>query len=363
MKKITLLFVMMVFALIVKAQDEVTNPYLAADTLTTETGWGWKTTTLASDQTLMINENFQNWPQNHSKDAKTWDTQGRCDAANYTTWNQEITLGDGTKDKIALFKCASAPEGLSQNKLEFSSCEGMDPCIYKGGAENYSKGQLANPEIGDPLSVGFLEISRSSSNGTAPAAHGTFTLPAIKGAQIVQYAYSSLGGSKRGLTVQRSVDNGVTWTDVRNPSTNAYNCSERKDKEVALDQLTNPYISGYFCSGAGVYIEDVVGDGTETVMVRFTVNNNQDLRLHDLKLITKKGGASTPEINESSTKVIGQTGQIEISNAQGMITVYNVTGQKIATLLPSQASQVVSVLPGAYLVVEENQPTVKILVK
>ncbi|MDR0833767.1 MAG: T9SS type A sorting domain-containing protein [Candidatus Symbiothrix sp.] len=70
---------------------------------------------------------------------------------------------------------------------------------------------------------------------------------------------------------------------------------------------------------------------------------------------------STIKAAASSTKVIGEKGQIEIIGAQAPVSIYNITGQKVATV--DQGVQVVSVPAGVYLVVEQNQRTVKVIVK
>lgn len=364
MKRITFLLFVVILASITNAQSS----YLSADSLTTETGWGWKTTILSSNQALAINENFQDWPLKHNQPNNSVATKARASVDAYADWNQEITLGDGTKANISMIKCASAPQGLSQNKIEFTSKNDPDDGVYQGNAIKYPNGQIPDPEIGSPLSVGFLEVSRKSSNGTVSAGvgyDGSVTLPAILGAQIVQYSYSSLGGNKRGIILQRSVDNGDTWTDVRNPSATA--CSwpntENGGNSSTAVLGENRFLSGYYCSGAGVYIEDVIGDGTESVMLRFTVHNGQDFRLHDLKVIKLTSGSSISKTNSSTTIIMGKKGQIEIADAQEDVIVYNITGQKIATLLPNQGSHTVTVPSGVYLVAEKNQSVVKISVR
>lgn len=74
-------------------------------------------------------------------------------------------------------------------------------------------------------------------------------------------------------------------------------------------------------------------------------------------------GLTTSVVNPtlSSTKVIGLTGQIQITGAQAQGTVYTVTGQNVASFV--RGDQVVPVPAGIYLVKERNQPVVKVYVK
>jgi hypothetical protein len=63
----------------------------------------------------------------------------------------------------------------------------------------------------------------------------------------------------------------------------------------------------------------------------------------------------------ASAKIIGQTGQIQITGAKASGAVYNIMGRKVATFVPG--SQIVTVPAGIYLVKEQNRPAVKVLVK
>jgi hypothetical protein len=82
--------------------------------------------------------------------------------------------------------------------------------------------------------------------------------------------------------------------------------------------------------------------------------------------LTETGGTPPTAIHDtpiSITKVIGQKGQIEISGAKAAVTVYGITGQKIATIVPIQGTEYISVPSGVYLVSEKGQPAKKVLVK
>jgi hypothetical protein len=61
-----------------------------------------------------------------------------------------------------------------------------------------------------------------------------------------------------------------------------------------------------------------------------------------------------------SAKIIGMTGQIQITGAKAAGAVYNIIGRKVASFAPG--NQIVTVPAGIYLVKEQNQPAVKIYV-
>jgi hypothetical protein len=342
MKKITfLLTVSALFGLSTLTRAQVVTDRGGDSTLVNPSTWTVEPT---AAYPLVIDENFQNWTLNHSHANTGTATKGRAAADAYQTWTQTINLVGplaGTTAEISLIKCAVAPQGLSQNKIEYTKPAGD---VYEGKNSNYTNGLIPDPEDDIPLSAGFLEVSRFTSNGTQYVKgtdgegneikstladegtyNGSITLPPIKGATIVQYSYSSLGGTKRGLKLERSIDGGATWEAIRNPLKNVVQLAD-KDPEI---KVTHPsgnddtpteyqrYISAYFCSGAGVRVEDYIGDGEETVMLRFTIcdewkdetyrdlaldgtpdhvsghNSHQDFRLHDLRLIAKAAGGSS----------------------------------------------------------------------
>jgi len=342
MKKIsTLLFVVSaLFTFNTLTYAQVVTDNGGNDSLPNPSLWTFEAT---AEYPLVLNENFQDWTLNHDKANTGIADYGRAAADAYQTWEQTVNLLGplaGQTAKISLVKCAVAPQGLSQNKIEFTK---PADDIFKGSNSNYTNGQIPDPEDGTPLSAGFLEVSRFTSNGTQfkkgvddagkdimstladpESYNGSITLPAIKGAKVVQYSYSSLGGNKRGLKLERSVDGGATWQSVRNPLKNVVQLAT-KNPEVTVtypagadDTQTEyqRYYSAYVCSGAGVRIEDYIGDGEETVILRFTIcdewkdesyrdldlagtpdhvnghNSYQDFRLHDIKVYAKNAEGS-----------------------------------------------------------------------
>lgn len=360
------------------------------------TGW---TVAPSAETPLVLDVTFETWTDaaHLSDKANTGTlTKGRAAAASYVNWNQTVNLLGplaGQTAPISLFKCAVAPQGLSQNKIEFTKIEGNTD--FEGKANNYNTGQIPDPEDGIALPAGFLEVSRRTSNATVVAVtnplgnNGTLTLPAIKGALVVQYSYSSIGGSKRGLKLERSIDGGATWQVIRNPMKANV---EWTPKDSTLADVTypstaaftptiyKPFKSAYFCSGAGVRMQDYIGNGEETVMLRFTIGDawptdvdrdatdmaksaTQDYRLHNIKLIATANAqlVAVDKAKVSTTTVVGSHGRIELRGAIAEGTIYNAIGQKVAGF--SAGDQTINLRSGIYMVVERNQPTVKVLVK
>lgn len=320
--------------------------------------------------------------------------KGRAAAANYTDWSQSVNLLGpmaGKSATLSMFKCAVAPQGLSQNKIEFTKIDGN--LNFEAKANNYNSGQIPDPEDGVALPAGFLEVSRRTSNGTIVAGtnpngnNGTVTLSAVKGAVVVQYSYSSIGGSKRGLKLERSIDGGTTWQIIRNPmKTNVeWTPKDSSAADVTYPSTTaftptvyKPFKSPYFCSGAGVRMEDFIGNGEEEVMLRFTIGDawgtdvdrdandlsksaTQDFRLHNIKVIVSGGPIAVQNNKVSSTNVLGGLGCIELRGATAQGSIYNSLGQRVADFTAGNRS--INLPSGVYLVVERNQPTVKVLVK
>jgi hypothetical protein len=160
-----------------------------------------------------------------------------------------------------------------------------------------------------------------------------------------------------------------TAADVTYPSTAAFTPTVYK-----------PFVSAYFCSGAGVRLQDFIGNGDESVTLRFTIGDawgtdaardandlatsaTQDYRLHNIKLIATANAqlAGVTNTKVSTTNILGGLGKIELRGASAQGAIYNCIGQKVASFAAGDHS---IVLPsGIYLVVERSQPTVKILVK
>ncbi len=407
MKKISTLCFMVAGTLFVSAQTiPHSGPTRSLGEVSTDslgyyhapkTGWSIAPTT---DFPLVMDVSFDSWTLNHDKANSSNATKGRALAATYADWNQTVNMTGpltGQTAQISIVKCAVAPLGLSQNKIEFTK-PASD--IFLGSNTNYDNGQIPDPEDATPLSVGFLEVSRCNSNGTganlsiAGAKHGTVITPGIKGALVVQYSFSSIGGSKRALKLERSVNGGATWQIVRNPMKTTVQWNQR-DSSAAdvtypsgatdVPTIDKPFKSAYYCSGAGVRMEDFIGNGEETVMLRFTINDcwkddaardtttstghatghaeTQDYRLHNIKIIATANAqlAGVNNAKVSTTNVLGGLGKVELRGAISEGSIYNGIGQKVADF--SAGNQTIKLSSGIYMVVERNQPVVKVIVR
>jgi hypothetical protein len=78
-----------------------------------------------------------------------------------------------------------------------------------------------------------------------------------------------------------------------------------------------------------------------------------------------ESGANPPtgvrDVTVSNTKIIGKKGQIEVVDASATVIVYNLTGQKVGAL--NKGRQSIAVPAGIYVVKEQNQLPVKVVVK
>lgn len=72
---------------------------------------------------------------------------------------------------------------------------------------------------------------------------------------------------------------------------------------------------------------------------------------------------SVDPIAEYSTKIIGKQGEIEIIGGKSLISVFNITGQKIAEVIPSQEITTIALPRGIYILAEQNSKTTKVIVK
>jgi hypothetical protein len=247
------------------------------NTVAQTTGFAW-TFEATPDIPLVISENFQDWVTNHSNPAGDA-TSVSARSVPYVDWNKKVAIkagsGQGKYVTLEMFQCAVSAVGFSQNYWQN---------LYDG------KTNAVNDQVTAP---GFLEVSRISNNATKDlkdtlvrpstgvrdsvislARDGYIIIKNIKAGCVIQYSFSSVGGTKRGLTLKQKYEGDSVWTNVRNPTST---------------ELNNP-ANAYATSGAGVRIEDVIGDFEHTVSLMFTINAGQDYRIHDLRIYAVEDG-------------------------------------------------------------------------
>lgn len=134
-----------------------------------------------------------------------------------------------------------------------------------------------------------------------------------------------------------------------------------------------PFKSGYFCSGAGVRVEDYIGDGEETVMLRFTINDcwkdadyrdldlagtpdhanghqeTQDYRIHDLRVIAYAGASGLKTPNADAFLLIPLSEYIATS-ATADISIYDTNGRLVKEARATNRLYTDNMPQGAYVV-------------
>ncbi|GHT58089.1 hypothetical protein AGMMS50239_01900 [Bacteroidia bacterium] len=140
------------------------------------------------------------------------------------------------------------------------------------------------------------------------------------------------------------------------PSTMSY-----ADLAIHADSIANKNVSWESSKPAVASVVDGLVTGLTNGVANITVTTEDGGKTAVTVVTVGTGGAGIPDVANSTTKVIGQKGQIKISEAQAPVAVYSITGQKVAIVV--QRDQVVPVPAGVYLVAEQGQPTVKVLVQ
>ena len=327
-------FVLVVFfAFNAKSQDASTG-----------TGWG----NLFPSEQLVLNENFMGF--------NTFHTDSNPDEG-----NSDNTLDPVSGDPIYGFKNDSIEvQFLGSNEKAtyiFKQCafapEWPTAYAYKNSTEN-------SPNVSD----GFVEISRDypASGGNLPMIHGEFVLDLRKLSyvEIIQWSHSSTGGNKRGVMLEYSLDDGVTWDTLRyQPGSSAYANSFTKDigTGIKTDNIFNCQPSAY-----GMTWED--GIWAENVMLRFGECGGQTPRIHDVKIYgiaTPNSTSDLPEIDK--LKIYSYNKTIRISKPAD-VAVYDLSGKTVISKKNTNIILMNDFQNGIYLVkaqVDGVQKTTKII--
>ena len=226
---------------------------------------------------IIVQTDFQDWESNHTT------TDGKVRSTEYFDWEKPLTAGVTMK----MIECAATPSFAQQ--------------LFHEGNEN------ANNRI----TFGSLEVSRKTSNGTnnnKKEYDGSVVIGPFAYAKIVQYSYSSMGGNRRAITLQRSTDGGESWQDVRNP--------------VAANN------NSYEGSGLGLLVEDTIGESDAdctNVLLKFTINQNQDYRLHEIKVFDGRNATSINQVSINELGITPTNDYVDVSDVAN-IQIYNMNG-------------------------------------
>ena len=116
--------------------------------------------------------------------------------------------------------------------------------------------------------------------------------------------------------------------------------------------------------GAGYSLNEVAVDLPATLNGVHTLRMGRTSSgpfLWDLLITTNSSNVNIPVVKTYSTKVIGGMGLITVLNAESDINVFNISGQKVATIVKGQSSAAVPA--GIYIIKENSQPAQKLIVR
>ena len=232
-------------------------------------------------------------------DFSTWSDATLADmAADPTNW----TNASATRYANALAIAAGTP--IKANGVEVKELKGL------------TFGALAADRIRVDHDASIAEGSRMILNGSID-----LNVPNCKAGEVINITFkTNTSGTARGLT-----------------PTNATAVGD--NAQSTTTSVTNTYT--------------VTADGTATFKTT--------AGLQFFKVTASGSGTAIPKINLPLTHVIGGTGTIKVLNAESDINVFDISGQKVATIVKGANSA--SVHAGIYIVKENGKSAVKVIVK
>ncbi len=299
-------------------------------------GTGWDG--LQPGSALVINDNFQGFEFFHSDDNPDMgNSNNQLDEETLTpipgykdTLVAEVALqGSNLKAYYYFGECAFAPE--------WYTAWGYKDALAASDLENIEDYQTAK------VSKGFVEVSRDYGS-TPPTIRGTFTvdLRVLDYVEAIQYSHSSCGGTKRGLLVEYSMDDGASWDTLRYQPGNTWSQSFTKDL-FSGEKTYNEYNCQY--SAYGLLWEDAIYESN--MMIRFSEASGQVPRIHDLKVYGDLP-TSVNKVQQNSIKVWMQNGLARFS-AYVDVTVYNLSGVQVKHVLNTNEVSMDDMPSGLYI--------------
>ncbi len=319
-----------IFTLILAVFGFCLTSYSQVD-LGTGTGWG----NLFPSEPLVVDDNFQSYDFFHSDDVPdAGNSNNSIDPATqeiimgYTNrkWDVRYIGAQASQAHFDCYQCAFAPEWPTAY-------------AYKNATDN-------TPNVSD----GFVEISRTY--GSEPGEiQGYFIvdLRELDYVEIVQYTHSSCGGTKRGVLLEYSIDDSLTWDTLR------MQLSDGRTGSFYTSDITGPtrMESFYNCqeSAYGMVWED--GLWASNVMLRFGISPNQVPRIHDLKVygtvLDPGNPSSADDLGINGLKIHSYDRFIRISEPAN-VKIYNIAGALVRAVENSHTVSTVDLNDGVYIV-------------
>ncbi len=320
----------------------LSNFQVQAQDIGTGIAWG----TLAPGEPMLLNEKFQKFSHFHSRSntndsnsRNTADAEGNITAWGYKNDSVKVPIIGSNKGNITFkfYQCAFAPAWPTAYAYRDSVTQVTATPVNTAGVSN-----------------GFVEISRLYPSHYTIDGYFLIDLREIEFVEVIQYSHSSCGGTRRGLLLEFSLDNGGKWDTLRYQPGDGWTASFSRDV-TTLVKTAN--IINCTPSAFGMTWEE--GIYAENVMLRFGIARNQALRIHDLKIYgTYTGTTKVDTKRESELKIYNAYRKIRISDLSDVI-VYDMYGRVVKHAFQTRQISMDDVPAGIYLVKAQAGPVLK----
>ncbi|MBN2697204.1 MAG: T9SS type A sorting domain-containing protein [Bacteroidales bacterium] len=243
----------------------------------------------AQDPELIIDENFQDWPETERSDpdATLEDLNAYC----------EQTLMLPGPDEFDIYYLTGGSGVVTMIKYQISP-----DC----GTKKYNRDGI---EPTEGVTIGFIGLMKVSEETDTI---GQMYLPKLSNVTKVWFTYSCTG-SNRGIRIYHSLDNGETWE-------NTYGEEILPEGDAQMGQVV-----------------EIDGLDLNNVLIKFTSGvDNSDVsqisRLHDLKIWGVPGGPETGmdihEVADITAKYVQGTGLI-LNGPVESVRIFDLTGRLV----------------------------------
>ncbi|MBN2698267.1 MAG: T9SS type A sorting domain-containing protein [Bacteroidales bacterium] len=287
------------------------------------TGWGEP----APGEPKIIEEDLTGFPFFHSD-------------FNPNEGNSSHTLEKaGYKDTVTYRVCINSTDTIFYEFHECAFAPNWQPAYgYKDSVDGVASVVPAE------VSRGFVEIARFDTVYAKPpldtdSGHFIIDMRQVEYVEVIQFTHSSCGGNKRGFTLRKSTDNGMTWDTVRNQvgrltgntpdnDLTAYDCQESAHGMVWQD---------------GLYLYD------QNVMLKFSYCMGQTLRIHDFRAYgwVQQVGVDEKELEKVSVYSAGKN--LFLSEPSDIV-IFDINGRFVKKALNVVTYSMSDLPEGLYIV-------------